>query len=210
MKTVSVILLFLTLFLTACSSDSNILTKETSKFKDKKIESPFFGNKSSKVQMMIFTDFQCPACIRLEKTIWDDLFNKYIVTNKIGLTYKMYPLNIHKNAPEDALASLCAESQWKFKDFAKEMYSLEDTKKWLIVSSEEREKIAEKIWLDVQKFHQCMNEWNYVSKIKEDMALWDKLWLQWTPSIYINNQSVTFNSPEDIFKIIDWISKLDK
>lgn len=80
-------------------------------FLDKKIESPFFGNKNAKVQMTVFTDFQCPACIRFEKIIGDQLFEEYAKAGKIGLEYRMYPLSIHKNAPDDALAALCAASE---------------------------------------------------------------------------------------------------
>lgn len=129
MKITIASILFLSLFLASCSTNSDILNQDPSAFLDKKIESPFFGNKDAKVQMMIFTDFECPACIQFDKIIGEELFEKYVNTNKIGLTYSMFPLRIHKNAPEDALAALCSESQGKFKEFSKEMYGLEEQKK---------------------------------------------------------------------------------
>ena len=202
-KIISVLLL--SLVLASCSADRNILTQDSGKIIDKKIESPFSGNKNSKVQMMIFTDFQCSACIRFDKIIWWELFEKYVLTNKIGLTYKMFPLSIHKNAPEDALAALCAESKWKYKEFAKEIYSLEEAKAWLRITYEDRLNIGKKIWLDSSEFKKCIDDWNYVSKIKEDMDLWNKMWLQWTPSVYINWKIVNFWSPEELFRIIDLI-----
>ncbi len=159
--------------------------------------------------MTVFTDFQCPACIQFEKIIGGPLFEEYVNTKKIGLEYRMYPLSIHKNAPEDALASLCAESQWKYKEFAKEMYGLEDQKKWDPVSTDDRENIAKKIGLDTGKFQTCMKEWNYVSKIKEDMALGDQLWLQGTPSVYINGKKIDFRSREGLFKIIDAMGQFE-
>ena len=116
-------------FLLASCSNSDLLSRDPSSFLDKKIESPFFGNKDAKVQMQIFTDFQCPACIQFNEVIGSQLFSEYADTGKIGLEYRMFPLSIHKNAPEDALAALCSESQGKFKEFSKEMYGLEEQKK---------------------------------------------------------------------------------
>jgi protein-disulfide isomerase len=128
MKIIIAVLVAATILLTSCSSP-DLLSRDPSVFLDKKIESPFFGNKSAKVQMMVFTDFQCPACIQFEEVIGGELFGQYVDTGKIGLEYRMFPLSIHKNAPEDALAALCSESQGKFKEFSKEMYGLEEQKK---------------------------------------------------------------------------------
>lgn len=209
MKTKLIIISILfTFILISCSENRNILDDNNNSFVDKKIESPFYGNKDSKVQMTIFTDFQCPACIQFEKNIWEQVIEKYAQTNKIGVTYKMFPLSFHKNAPEDALAALCATSQWKYSDFSKEMYALEEEKKWANITFEERINIAKNIWINEQKFKQCIDEWNYVSKIKEDMELWNKIWLRGTPSIYLNGELMEFSSREEFFNILD--SKLLK
>lgn len=209
MKTKLIIISILfTFILISCSENRNILDDNNNSFVDKKIESPFYGNKDSKVQMTIFTDFQCPACIQFEKNIWEQVIEKYAQTNKIGVTYKMFPLSFHKNAPEDALAALCATSQWKYSDFSKEMYALEEEKKWANITFEERINIAKNIWINEQKFKKCIDEWSYVSKIKEDMELWNKIWLRGTPSIYLNGELMEFSSREEFFNILD--SKLLK
>ncbi|EKE28251.1 MAG: DsbA oxidoreductase [uncultured bacterium (gcode 4)] len=198
------ILLSLSFFLFSCSQERDILDPDTEKtFIQKNIDSPFFWNPESKVQLIEFGDFQCPACIFFEKEIWEKLYKEYALTNKIGLTYKNFPLSIHRNAPEDSLAAMCAHEQWKYKDFADKMYALEDEKKWLIVTQEERQSIAWSIWADIEKFNQCVSEWRYVDRIKQDMALGEKMWLQWTPSVYANWQLINFDSVEWFFKILD-------
>lgn len=201
-KLVIISLLF-TFILISCSWNRNILNDNSNSFVDKKIESPFLGNKDSKVQMTIFTDFQCPACIQFEKSIWEQIIEKYANTNKIGVTYKMFPLSFHKNAPEDALAALCATSEGKYQEFSKEMYSLEEEKNGANITFEERNNIAKKIGLNETKFKQCVDEWNYVSKIKEDIDLWEKIGLKGTPSIYINGEYINFWSVDEFFKILD-------
>lgn len=200
------ILIFTCFYLFWCTQQRDIFNEEVAKsFKTKDIESPFFWDSNAKVQLVIYSDFQCPACIRFENTIGLKLLNEYALINKIGLTYKNYPLNTHKNAPEDALAAMCAHEQDKYKDFAVNMYKIEEEKDWLILTTEDRQWIATKSWLDLDKFNQCMFEWRYVEKIKKDMVEWDQIWLEWTPSAYVNWTLLEYTNKEDFFKIIDWL-----
>ena len=200
----SLILLSLSFFLLSCWQTRDIFNEETAKtFIQKDISSPFFWDPKAKVQLIAFWDFQCPACILFEKAIWEKLLKEYALTNKIWLTYKNFPLSIHKNAPEDALAAMCAHEQWKYKEFATWMYALEDEKKWLLLTKEDRQWVAKVAWLDVASFDKCVLEWRYVDKIKQDMSLWEKMWLQWTPSVYANWQLISFDSVESFFNIID-------
>lgn len=199
--------ILISFFLLSCSQTSrDIFNPEVAKsFKTENIESPFFWDPMAKVQLVIYSDFQCPACIRFENTIGTKLIKDYAETSKIGLTYKNYPLNIHKNAPEDALAAMCAHEQNKYKEFAVNMYALEEQKAWLIVSKEDRQWVATKSWLDLNKFNKCVLEWRYVAKIQKDMEEWNQIWLRWTPSVYANWTLLDYSSEEDFFKIIDWL-----
>lgn len=189
------------------NNTSRNIFNEANNFIEKPIESPFYGNKSSKVQLMIFSDFQCPACIRFEEAIWEKLEKDYINTNKIWVTYKNFPLEMHPNAPEDALWALCAHEQWKYLEFSKKIFTLEKDKAWLEVNNKERLEISKKIWLDTKKYEECVKNWNYVTKIKNDMAEGEKMWLQWTPSVYINWTLANMQKFDDVFLIIDNILK---
>lgn len=202
------LIVLVSFFLLSCWQQRDIFNEETAKtFINKNIESPFYWDLQAKVQLVIYSDFQCPACIRFESAIGNKLLNDYALTNKIGLTYKNFPLNIHKNAPEDALASMCAHEQDKYKEFAINMYSLEEEKNWLILTLEDRQWVAQKSGLDMTKFNQCVLEWRYVDKIKQDMIDWEKIWLQWTPSVYANGTLINYTDEENFFKIIDSLIK---
>lgn len=111
----------------------------------KNIESAVFGAPTSKVQLTIFTDYECPACIYFEKTIGEELHEKYIKSNKISALYKNFPLTQHKNSERDALAALYALSQGKYREFSIQMYALEDQKKGDRVTDEERIGIGKNI-----------------------------------------------------------------
>lgn len=156
------LILLSALILSACTSEPTIPTVS------KNIESAVFGAPSSKVQLTIFTDYQCPSCIYFEETIGDELFTRYVQTNKITLTYKNFPLPFHKNAERDALGGLCALSDGKYKEFSKEMYALEETKNGNKVTDEERITLAKKVGLDTANFTQCMSEGWYMNQITKE------------------------------------------
>jgi len=111
----------------------------------KNIESAVFGAPSSKVELTVFADYECPACIYFEKTIGKDLYENYVKTSKITVTYKNFPLLQHKNAEHDALSGLYALSQGKYWEFSLEMYALEDQKKGDIVTDSERVALGKKV-----------------------------------------------------------------
>lgn len=199
MKKIKFILGFVLLFLLFSCGKEIVEVK-------KDIDSPFFWDKNSDVQVKIYTDFQCPACISFEWNIWKYLLEDYALKNKIWLTYKMFPLSFHQNAEIDALSALCSYKQWKYIEFAEKMYQLEWEKKWWDVSFKERLDIANFIWLNTSDFATCVNENNYLDKIKSDISEWENDKITWTPSIFINWTILDLSWikwKEDFFKIID-------
>jgi protein-disulfide isomerase len=182
----------------------------------KEIESPFYWDKNSNTQIKIYTDFQCPACIVFEQAIWKTLFEKYALTNKIWLTYKMFPLPKHTNAKDDAISVLCSSKQWKYSEFSTKMYELEKEKDWKTVTFENRLQIARDIKLNEAEFTTCVNEKHYLNKIESDIKDWnEKDNLKWTPSIFMNWVLIDMSSIttiDDFFKLIDnqtWTWKIN-
>lgn len=198
-----IILCILPLLLISCSSDAPSVPQVS-----KDIESAVFGAPSSKVQLTIFADYECPSCIYFEKTIGEELFEKYVKTNKITATYKNFPLTQHKNAERDALAALCSLSQGKYWDFSKEMYALEDQKKSEKVTDAERISIATRVGIDSTVFTQCLNEGWYMKQIAREKKEGEAMGLQGTPSVYLNGKIMKFGSKEEFFAIIDGVLKM--
>ena len=174
----------------------------------KEIESAVFGAPSSKVQLTIFADYECPACIYFEKTIGEELYENYVKTNKITVTYKNFPLPQHKNAERDALATLYALSQGKYWEFNLEMYALEDQKKGDTVTDEERIAIGKKLGLDPGEMQKSLDEGWYRNQIAKEKREGESMGLEWTPSVYLNGKIMKFKSKEEFFGIIDAVLKM--
>lgn len=171
----------------------------------KELAPAFYGSAASSVQLVIFSDFQCPACIRFEKEIEPKLIKQYADTGKIGITVKNYPLPMHKNAPRDAMAALCVLSTGMdaYKKFAPALYALEEQKAGLVTTDEDRLALALSQGVNEANFSLCMKEGWYVDSIKKDMKDGDRIKLPGTPSVYANGTLLDYGSEEQFFQLID-------
>jgi protein-disulfide isomerase len=72
---------------------------------------PMEGNKDAKVQVVEFSDFQCPFCGKFYSDAYSQLKKDYIDTGKIAFYFMDFPLSFHPNAPKAAEAAHCAADQ---------------------------------------------------------------------------------------------------
>ena len=74
-------------------------------------DSPARGPANAPIEMIEFSDFQCPFCLRADPTV-----RQVMATygDRIRLVYRHYPLPNHPNARPAAEASACAGEQGKF------------------------------------------------------------------------------------------------
>lgn len=170
----------------------------------KEIESPVIGAKDAKVVVKIFSDYQCPACQRFHSLIEGKLRAEYADTGKLAIEYKNYPLPQHQNAEGDGLAAMCALPQGKFLEFSDKMYVLEGAKMNADVTDAERVEVAKFAGVpNLAEFETCLKEGWYLDRIAKDMKDGDRLGLDHTPSIYVNDKIVDFKSVEEFFAIVD-------
>ena len=71
------------------------------------LEGPSKGPANAKVNIVEFSDFQCPFCQRANPTV-EQVLKTY--GDKIKFVYRHYPLPNHPNARPAAEASACAEA----------------------------------------------------------------------------------------------------
>lgn len=174
----------------------------------KEIESAVFGAPSSKVQLTIFSDYECPACIYFEKTIGEELYENYVKTGKITATYKNFPLPQHQNAEHDALAALYALSQGKYWEYSLLIYALEDQKKGEKVTDAERVELGKQLGLDPVEMQKSLDEGWYRNQIIKERREGEAMGLRGTPSIYLNGSLMTFKSKEEFFGMIEAALKM--
>jgi len=153
------------------------------------------GNSDSKVVLVEFSDFQCPAC-GAYKPVVDQLLEKY--GEKILFGYRHFPLPQHENALKAAIASEAANNQGQF--WAMNDYLFENQEN---LTAEVIGKGAEKLELDMKKFDEDIQNKELASLVERDKNDGNRLGVNSTPTFFLNGKKLKLNRPQDLSIAID-------
>ncbi len=154
-------------------------------------DSPYFGGKNAKVEVVEFSDFQCPYCANASK-ILDQLKEKY--GNKIKIVFKNFPLPFHKDAHKAAEAGLCANEQGKFWEMHDAMFAAQDK-----LAVPDLKATAKRIGLDSAKFDTCLDSHKNHAKLTKTIEEGKAAGVKSTPTFYINGQQIMGAQPIQVF-----------
>lgn len=154
------------------------------------------GNAKAAVEVIEFSDFQCPFCLRAHPTV-EQVLKTY--GDKIKFVYRHYPLQNHPNARPAAEASACAEVQGKFWEYHDRLFA-NPTK----LSDADLKAHAAALGLDTAKFNACVDNHQQKPGVDADMAAAEAVGVTGTPAFFINGRSIEGAQPFESFKrVID-------
>jgi protein-disulfide isomerase len=158
------------------------------------------GNLQSKVIVVQYSDFQCPAC-RTYYMVMRQLMVEF--NDKVAFVYRYFPLsNIHPNADFAARAAQVASKQGKFWEMHNLLFEKQD--EWAKVSNIEPvfESYATLLGLDVEKFKTdfLSQEVKDLVESQKENAL--KLGLQGTPTFFVNGEQIQNPTSVEAFRVI--------
>ncbi len=158
-------------------------------------EDPALGPKTAPVTLVIFSDYQCPFCSRVEPTL-KQLRDQY--GDKIRIVWKDLPLDFHKDALPAATAAQVAfmakgnDAFWKVHEKMfqnQKALSEENYLKWLA-----------EVGVDKATYDKLKPKAE--AKAKADAELAKKLGIQGTPNFMIDGEALTGAQPVDKFKAV--------
>lgn len=154
------------------------------------------GRPDAPVQIIEFSDFQCPFCSRAHDTV-EEVMSAY--AGKIRLVFRHFPLDFHAQAPKAAEASLCAHEQNKFWEYHDVLFKNQQK-----LQIEDLKGHATQLGLDAAKFNECLDSGRMAATVKTDTEAAKKVGVNGTPAFFINGQMISGAQPIDAFKqIID-------
>lgn len=156
--------------------------------------SPVRGAADAPVNLVVFTDFQCPYCIKLAPLL-DLILEKN--QGKVKITFKNMPLQFHEMAEPAARAALAANEQGKFWEFHDKLFTTPQLNAAAITS------IASGLGLDMTRFDTDMKSPAIRQKLTKDMLDAQKAGVTGTPTVYINGRKLKQRSPEGFQALID-------
>lgn len=146
--------------------------------------SPWLGSAEPKVQVVEFSDFECPYCSRAADTL-RQLKTKY-ADQPVQFVFRHFPLSFHPNARPAAEYAQCAQEQDKFWPMHDAIFAAQRE-----LSTDKLKEMAGQVGLDSDKLNECLGR---VGKLIEaDMKAASEAGVGGTPSFYINGQAFEGN-----------------
>lgn len=149
-------------------------------------ESPITGATNPKVVFLEFSDFQCPYCAEVHKTLKQFIANH---KNEVALVYKHTPLSsIHSEALPAAKAAWAAGQQGKFWEYHDALFAQQDK-----LGEELYQNIAKALTLKLTQFNQDRRSTTAELAIQQDIEMAKSFGVTSTPSFVINGRAFAGN-----------------
>lgn len=144
---------------------------------------PSVGPADAPVTIVMFSDFQCPACARTHPVL------KRVVAaypGKVRLVIRDYPLEgIHQDAFNAALAANAAAKQGKYVEYIERLYTNQDS-----LDKASLVRFATELGLNAKQFEIDFSDAAAAAEIKQDQADGDAAGVNSTPTIFVNGVKV--------------------
>jgi len=157
-------------------------------------ESASKGPKGAPLQVIIFSDFQCPFCSRVEPTL-NQMEKEY--AGKVRFVWKNYPLPFHNNAEPAAEAAMAAHAQGKFWQMHDKLFQNQTA-----LDKANLEKYAQDVGLNMAKYKADTEASKFKSTIEAETKEGQAVGVNGTPAVFINGRKISGAYPFETFKKI--------
>lgn len=154
--------------------------------------SPRWGRAGAPVEIVEFSDFQCPYCTRGAETL-EQVKKHY--GDKVTIVYRHFPLPMHDRADEGAAASECANEQGKFWEYHDILFANQRA-----LQRPQLEAYAEQLGLNMAKFREALDTGKFKAQVDADLAQARSAGISGTPSFLINGQKFVGAQPYERFE----------
>jgi protein-disulfide isomerase len=156
---------------------------------------PWDGAVVPMVTIVVFSDYQCPYCDRLDQTL-DQLLGRY--PGELRVVYRQFPLPSHREAELAAAVALAAHAQGQFVSMHRWLY--ENSRALTHMSVAER---AASYGLDTQRLLEDVDGDRLAARIDDDLETGKRFDVTATPSWFINGRPGSGALPiEELDRII--------
>ncbi|MGI8848923.1 MAG: DsbA family protein, partial [Pyrinomonadaceae bacterium] len=159
-------------------------------------DDPAQGKQNAPVTIVMFTDFQCPACAAVHP-ILKNILAQY--GDKARLVVRDFPLTtIHENAFQAALAANAANAQGKFFEYTVLLYQNQDR-----LDAASLKKYASEAGLNQKQFELDLKSEKLTAEVRKDMADGKDYGINSTPTIFVNGVKIRQMSVENLRSAIE-------
>ena len=159
-------------------------------------DDPSRGPATAPVTVVMFSDFQCPACARTHPVL-KSVISEY--GDKIRFVVRDFPLeSIHENAFTAAMAANAARAQGKYFEYIDLLYRNQSA-----LDAASLKKYAANLGLNAKQFELDLTVERSAAEIRKDHADGNAHGVSGTPAIFVNGVKVHRLSAESFRRSID-------
>src|SRR5260221_581027 len=162
------------------------------------------GPDSARVEIMEFSDFECPYCGRFAVLSMPDVEQRILSTGRARWRFVHFPLQGHTKSPYAHLAAACANEQGKFWPMHDLIYQNQED--WSVSTSYQQliDGLAERAGLDKSRYASCISERRAWGQVLADKRLGDSLGLNGTPTFFVNGRELRdVPTVDQLVRIVD-------
>lgn len=138
---------------------------------------PTLGDVDAPIELVVFTDFQCPFCVRFASTAFEFAQEN----DDVRLSIMHFPLPFHSDAHLAAQASVEAAEQGLFWEFYDVLHDNGTT-----VDRDSLIRYGRQIGMDVEALESALDSQEHASVVDGDMAAGSAAGVRGTPSWFVN------------------------
>lgn len=146
-------------------------------------DDPARGRTDAPVTVVMFTDFQCPACAATHPVL------KKVLTeygDRVRFVVRDFPLtSVHADAFQAAVAAGAANAQGKFFEYVELLYNNQTA-----LDAASLKELAAKLGLDRKRFDADLSDEKLAAEIRKDAADGKLYGINSTPTIFVNGVKV--------------------
>lgn len=150
------------------------------------------GEESAPVQILVFSDYMCPACGTWAGQIEPRLKAEFIDTGKVRLMYYDYPLGgAHRYSFAASRAARCSGDQGRFWEYHDRLFATQQS--WSFspdMPTSHFMQIAADVGIDTGAFESCLRSDQHAEVVTANRLLGDQLGVSGTPTVFLNGRQV--------------------
>jgi len=156
---------------------------------------PSLGPETTPVEIVVFSDFQCPYCSKVGPLL------EYVLEHNPGtvrIVYKNFPLPFHKFSRAAAIAALAAQNQGKFWEFHDILFQHSQD-----LDIDKINTLAKEAGLDLTRFKADMANPALAGRVTRDMEDGQRAGVRGTPTIFVNGRTLKERNPEGLQALVE-------
>lgn len=157
------------------------------------------GNRNSKVVLIEYSDFQCPACgayYPLVKRVVQEF------GDKIAFVYRYFPLEQHLNGKPAAYAAEAAGRQGKFWEMHDKIFESQSAWSESLNASDTFLKFAGELSLNVDQYKSDVNANEVKEKVEQNYQSGVRSFVNATPTFFLDGRQIQPRGYDDFKTII--------